>query len=119
MAKRWILDTETKGTGAQVVPLDKALAGRDTRPPIVVQERLPKPRPEPEPRKPPRFKIVDVMTRLTLAEDVGTREAVRVLEGMRSVVDVNVYVWQERDENWEQLSQGDRRRLWNLRGRSG
>jgi hypothetical protein len=27
MAKVWVLDTETKGTGAQMVPLEKALKG--------------------------------------------------------------------------------------------
>ena len=117
MSKQWVLDTETKGTGAQMVPLEKAHDGDGAHAPIVVQEPQPKPRPAPEPRGPRLFKIVDVMTRQTLAEHVGTREAVRVLEGMRSVVDVNVYVWQ-REEEWEQLSQGDRRRLWNLRGRS-
>jgi hypothetical protein len=62
--------------------------------------------------------VVDVMTRQVLADDVGTREVVRVLEGIRSVVDVNIYVWQEHEESWLQLSQGDRGRLWDLRGRS-
>ena len=38
MAKRWVLDTETKGTGANVVPLEKTLA-------------KPEP-PAPEPAKP-------------------------------------------------------------------
>lgn len=119
MAKRWVLDTETKGTGAQMVPLEKAHGGGEARGPIVVGEPQPRPAPASEARTPPRFKVVDVMTRQTLAEGVGTREAVRVLEGMRSVVDVNVYVWREREGDWLQLSQGDRRRLWNLRGRSG
>jgi hypothetical protein len=119
MAKRWVLDTETKGTGAEMVPLEKAHGGSGAEPrgPIVVREPGPAREREPEPRAPRRFKIVDVMTRQVLAEDVGTRKAVEVLEGMRSVVDVNVYVWDERREAWEQLSQGDRRRLWELRGR--
>jgi hypothetical protein len=39
MAKVWVLDTETKGTGAHVVPLEKALKGE---------------RPEDEPRARPR-----------------------------------------------------------------
>ena len=119
MAKRWVLDTETKGTGAQVVPLRGAEDGGTARETIVVQDPQPRPEKPAEPRRPRRFKVVDVMTRQTLAEGVDTREAVRVLEGMRSAVDVNVYVWQEREESWLQLSQGDRRRLWALRGRSG
>ena len=117
MSKRWVLDTETKGTGAQMVPLEKAHGGADTRPALVVRDPQPRPEKPAEPRKPPRFKVVDVMTRQVLAEGAGTRETVQVLEGMRSVVDVNVYVWDERAEDWEQLSQGDRRRLWELRGR--
>jgi hypothetical protein len=121
MAKRWILDTETKGTGAEMVPLDKARdrSGATPRGPIVVREPVPPPAKEPEARKPRRFKLVDVMTRQVLAEDVDTRKAIEVLEGLRSVVDVNAYVWDERAEAWEQLSQGDRRRLWQLRGRLG
>jgi hypothetical protein len=117
MAKRWVLDTETKGTGAEMVPLEKAHAGGDPRAPIVVRKPRERPAAEPEPRKPRRFKVVDVMTRQTLAEDVDTRKTVEVLEGMRSVVDVNVYVWDDDKDDWVQLSQGDRRRLWDLRGR--
>ena len=117
MAKRWVLDTETKGTGAEMVPLEKAHAGGEHRGPIVVRKPTPAREREPEQRKPPKFKIVDVMTRQVLAEDVGTRKAVEVLAGMRSVVDVNVYRWDERKQAWDQLSQGDRRKLWQLRDR--
>jgi len=119
MAKRWVLDTETKGTGAEMVPLDKAHSGAagDRRGPIVVREPAPPREREPEERKPPKFKIVDVMSRQVLAEDVGTRKAVEVLAEQRSVVDVNIYRWDERKQAWEQLSQGDRRKLWALRSR--
>jgi hypothetical protein len=121
LAKKWVLDTETKGTGAQMVPLDKVKerGGTGVRGTIVVKDPKPPPAKAPEPRGPRKFKIVDVMTRQVLAEDVGTRKAVDVLEGMRSVVDVNVYVWDDDGEAWLQLSQGDRRRLWALRGRRG
>jgi hypothetical protein len=119
MAKRWILDTETKGTGAQMVPLEKAHDPADANPrgPIVVREPQPHQREPERPRRPRRFKVVDVMTRQAIAEDVDTRGAVAALEGMRSVVDVNVYVWDDDGERWVQLSQGDRGRLWDLRGR--
>jgi len=121
VAKRWILDTETKGTGAQMVPLDKTHDGdaASARAPIVVREARPAAAPEPEQRGPRRFKVVDVMTRQVLAEDVDLRKTVEVLAGMRSVVDVNVYIWDENSESWQQLSQGDRRRLWALRERVG
>jgi hypothetical protein len=114
----WVLDHETKGTGAEMVPLDKARpAGGTTRGPTIVREPQPLPPKPPEPRKPPRFKIVDVMTRQVLAENVDTRTAVDVLEGIRSVVDVNVYAWRDTEGDWLQLSQHDRGTLWDLRGR--
>jgi hypothetical protein len=118
MAKRWVLDTDTKGTGAEMVPIDKA-HGSDSGPRGTIVVRDPRPAPEraPAARKPPRFKVVDVMTRQVLAEDVATRQAVEVLAGMRSVVDVNIYRWDDAKEAWEQLSQGDRRKLWDLRSR--
>ena len=117
MSKRWVLDTETKGTGAEMVPLEKAHGGADPRAPIVVREPVaPPPKPAPE-RTPRRFKVVDVMTRQTLAEDVDARGAVDALEGLRSVVDANVYTWDDGRDDWVQLSQGDRGRLWDLRGR--
>jgi hypothetical protein len=118
MTKRWVLDTDTKGTGAEMVPLEKA-RGADPGPRGTIVVRDPRPAPEREPaaRKPPRFKVVDVMTRQVLAEDVATRQAVEVLAGMRSVVDVNVYRWDDATESWQQLSQGDRRKLWALRSR--
>jgi hypothetical protein len=101
-----------------MVPLDKLRgAAGGGHAPIVVREPPPVPQKAPEPTGPRRFKIVDVMTRQVLAEDVGTREAIGVLKGARSVVDVNVYVWREQAEEWLQLSQRDRRKLWELRGR--
>ena len=118
MSRKWVLDTETKGTGAQMVPLDKAHAAAGTRAPIVVREQPPAPPKEAAPAGPRRYKVVDVMTRQVLAEDVDLRTAVDALRGARSVVDVNVYVWQESDDAWFQLSQGDRRRLWALRDRA-
>jgi len=118
MRKVWVLDTETKGTGAQMVPLDKveekaASAGRA----VIVPRERPAPEEKPAgPKAPPRFKLVDVMTRQVLAEGAGTREAVDVLRGLRSVVDVSVYVWDERTDTWRPLSMGERKALWNLRG---
>ena len=117
VSKRWVLDTETKGTGAQMVPLEKTRDDGEGRAPIVVRDQAPRPEKPAEPRKPPRFKVVDVMTRQVLAEGADTRATVELLEGMRSVVDVNVYVWRDWEGDWQQLSQGDRRRLWAMRGR--
>jgi hypothetical protein len=116
--RAWVLDHETKGTGAQMLPLEKVhTPAGTTRAAVVVREPPPLPEKPVEPAGPRRFKVVDVMTRRVLAEDVGLRTAVDVLEEARSVVDVNVYVWREPAQEWLQLSQRDRRKLWELRGR--
>ena len=75
MARIWVLDTETKGTGAQMVPLDRVLekpgpSGEPFFVPPKPRPREPKP---PEPRAPRRFRIVDVVTRQVLADDVPAR----------------------------------------------
>jgi hypothetical protein len=119
MGKTWVLDTETKGTGAQMVPLEKVLrepAGKPARRPV--PHAPPKPARAPEPAKPPRFKVVDVMTRDVLAEGAGTRATVAALDGVRSIVDVAIYVWSDRAEKWQLLSFAESKMLWNLRGRA-
>ncbi|MBN1529786.1 MAG: hypothetical protein JW895_12030 [Thermoleophilaceae bacterium] len=45
MAKRWVLDTETKGTGANMVPLEKKLAKPEP------------PAPSPAPPPPPKRRL--------------------------------------------------------------
>ena len=116
MAKTWILDTETKGTGANMVPLDRVTKRSSVAEPVYVPREPARPR---EPQEPPAkaphtFKIVDVMTRRTLAEGAGTRAAVEVLADVRSVVDVNVYIWDEDRADWRLLPFADRRALWEL-----
>lgn len=115
-ANLWVLDTHTKGTGANMVPLERVLKhGSDTVPGFVLPERR---RPEPgpaEPRKPYRFKVVDLMTRQALADDVNARTAVEVLGGVRSIVDVTVYVWDDADEGWRRLTFGETKALWDQR----
>ena len=61
----WVLDTETKGTGAQMVPLDSVVKKPErVREPPVVRKRRAKPAPEPPARRPRRFRVVDIATRL-------------------------------------------------------
>jgi hypothetical protein len=55
------------------------------------------------------------MTRETLADDADARSAVRTLGGVRSVVDVNVFVWQPKSERWRLLALEEKRRLWERR----
>lgn len=117
MGKVWILDTETKGTGANMVPLDRVL--RKPSSDAVEGFALPalKP-PEPvpaEPRAPRQFKVVDVVTREVLAEGADARATIRLLEQVRSIVDVTIWVWQT--DRWRLLSLEDARALWEYRGR--
>jgi hypothetical protein len=119
MGRIWVLDTETKGTGARMVPLDKV--ERKPQPssePFFVPPK-PKPR-EPEPAEPPaprRFKVTDVATRAVLADEATAREAVQALQDVRSIVDVSVSVWEPGEDRWRLLTLGEQRKLWDLRSR--
>ena len=122
MAKIWVLDTETKGTGANMVPLDKVLkkpAPADER---LLRVRRPKPVDEPsEPESPDvpephRFRIVDVMTRQMLVDDADARATVAVLEDTRSVVDVLIDVWEPDTGEWRRLTLSEQKALWGFRG---
>ena len=112
----WVLDTHTKGTGANMVPLDRVLKhGSDTVPGFVLPERR-RPEPEPpEPKRPYRFKVVDLMTQQVLAEDVDARTTTDVLGGVRSIVDVTLYVWDPDAERWRRLTFGESKALWDQR----
>ena len=110
--KVWVLDTETKGTGAQMVPLDTSV--KQGARPSVVRERPERPEPEPGSRAPRLFKVVDVMTREVLAEGAGTRDTVAVLRERRSVVDVSVHVWEPGAGRWQPLTQREQKMLWDL-----
>jgi hypothetical protein len=119
MAKTWVLDTGTKGTGASVVPLEHAQQQPRSADELSVVhlKRAPKRRPEPAPRRPRQFKITDVMTRETLAEDVDTRSALQVLRGVRHNADVHVYVDDPGRGSWRLLSLNEQRALWDARDR--
>jgi hypothetical protein len=114
MATRWVLDSQTKGTGATMVPLESVLTKPGTStsvPGFNLPDRKPPAAAEP-PARTHQFRIVDVMTRRVLAEGVNAREAVRVLGGVRSIVDVNISVWDPDGERWRMLSFAERRTLW-------
>src|SRR5438270_6086664 len=82
MGSVWVLHTETKGTGATMVPLD-SVTKRSRTPERVSVPRKPRRRqpPEPEPSAPRSFRIVDVMSREALADDVSGPEAIEALSG--------------------------------------
>jgi hypothetical protein len=118
MGTTWVLDTSTKGTGATMVPLDDVLRkpSKQAQPLFVPPPRRPKAEPAPEPRRPRSFKIVDVVTREVLTEGSDARTAIEILNGVRSIVDVHVYVWQPTTEKWRLLTFEERRLLWDSRG---
>jgi hypothetical protein len=117
MAKIWKLDTETKGTGAAVVPLRPERPREDAqREPIYVPPK-PRPRPEPEaePRAPRRFRVMDVETRRLLADGADLRTTLDVLADVRSSVDVRVEVLQRHSGRWRALTLVEQRGLWERR----
>jgi hypothetical protein len=117
MAKVWILDTSTKGTGATMVPLDSILRkpGGHVEP-IYVPPPTPPREPAPEqPRAPRRFRVIDVRSREILAEDVPAPAAIDVLRDVRSIVDVTVYVLEPDEARWRLLTFDEQRLLWSLR----
>ena len=115
MATTWVLHTETKGTGANMVPLESVTTRTATPEPVSVP-RKPQPRKPraPKPRAPRRFRVVDVMTRQHLLDDGGATDAIAVLKDVRSTVDVNVYVWQEDSARWRPLTFGEQRVMFEL-----
>jgi hypothetical protein len=119
----WVLDTETKGTGAEMVPLErleerKRLKGERERLRVIGPKTAEEAAAEPELQEGPRrFRIVDVRSRRTLAEDADLTEALEALRGVGSVVDVNVFVSEGGQPSWRPLSMSERRTLWNFRDR--
>ena len=104
-----------------MVPLEKVLKKRGAEPALNLVKLGPDA--DPDPAAPPaesqprRFKIVDLMTRETIAEDATTQETLEQLARVRSIVDVNVYVWQPRAQRWRLLTLDEERALWASRRR--
>ncbi len=118
MATRWVLHTETKGTGAQLIPLEREKERKRLRAVEPIFSRRPARRaPEadaPGPRTPRRFRVVDLMTRQVLVDGADAHAAIDVLGQVRSIVDVNVYVWQKDDARWRLLTLDEKRAMWEL-----
>ena len=119
MGRKWVLDLDPSGTGAEMRPLDSVLRKPKPKPDLGLVRRKPQPLPEPkpEPRKSRRFKVVDVMTGVVMAEDASTRATVDLLGEVRAVGDVRIYVWSDEGARWRLLTLAEQRKLWALRGR--
>jgi hypothetical protein len=119
MAKTWLLDTETKGTGAHVVPLEKARKRprKERELSTVTLERPPRPGKAPEPDAGPlTFKVLDIRSGQVLGEGIDARATVEVLEEIGSVVDVRIYAWDQKSARWRLLKLEEQRALWQFRG---
>jgi len=123
----WVLDTETKGTGAEMVPLEK-LQERKRRSPGAFRTTVLRRRPAederptapaPEPRAPRRFRVVGVISGEVVADDVHSREAIDALRTFSSPLDVRIYVWEPEDEGWRPLTLGEKKALWAFRDAGG
>ena len=120
MAKVWVLDTETKGTGAQMVPLEKTLRQPAAEPERRRARPVPKParrEKPPEPAAPRRFRVIDARSRQVLAEDANAPETLELLRDVEQPVDVSVYVWEPKPEEWRLLIGREKALLWELRRR--
>ena len=98
-----------------MVPLESVEKRASVVEPVFVPRKPAKPveTAPPHPREPRRFRVVDLMTRQELADGVLAQEALDVLRNARSIVDVNVYVWQEERERWRPLTFAERRVMWD------
>jgi hypothetical protein len=99
-----------------MVPFERETKRSSAMEPVFVPRKPVRPRePQaPPPRTPREFRIIDVMTRQTLADGATAREAVDVLGGVRSLVDVEVYIWDEQRARWRLLAVSEQRAMWEL-----
>jgi hypothetical protein len=124
MAKKWVLETHTKGTGANIVPLDTDTeqdtpdAPREREVQWIHPPTNPRPPKAPEPRAPRRFRVVEITTHRVLADDADARAALAALRDVRSVVDVAISVWDPEHDRWRLLTHGEQKALWEMRGRA-
>jgi hypothetical protein len=126
MAKIWVLETHTKGTGANIVPLEEGAsapadaATREREPLFVPRKPAPKPSAPPPPKAPSRFRVVEVTTGRVLAEDAGVRATVELLrDEVASITDIAIWTWSARHGRYVLLTHREQRRLWELRDRVG
>src|SRR4051812_45910712 len=111
MAKTWVLDSETKGTGAHIAPLPAGHGERARQAELALVQlaRPPRRRAAPEAPVKASFKVTDVLSGAVLGEDLDARSAVQALARMRSALDARVWVRHGASSRWRMLSLGDTR----------
>jgi len=123
MAKVWVLDTETKGTCAEMVPLEKVLERKRSAPDggrasVLRRRRDPgadtagAAGPPPAEREPPRFRLVNVITRQVLGEDLRPAELLDLLGDVPSIVDVHIFVRDRDSGDWRPLTFAEKKVAW-------
>lgn len=100
-----------------MVPLKRAEVRADGTAPLMVSPKRERPPRAPAPVAPRRFRVTDAMSRRVLADDMSLAAAVALLEGMRRLMDVDIYVWEPKPARWKLLSRGEQQALWDFRGR--
>ena len=125
MPRTWYLDTETKGTGAHVAPLDRARERRPEKDELDLVTFKVSPAHVGSSASadvalcghaPLAFKVLDVMTSRVLAEGVDARAVVDLFEGFSSLVDVRIYARPRGAQRWRLLGVDELRVLWSFRG---
>ena len=105
--RTWILDTETKGTGAQMVPLDKVVKQPESPGQAALraaQARQPKPPPEAGPAPAAALQGRRPLQPRGPRRGHRSRATLDLLAGIRSSVDVNVSVWEPSTDAWRLLT---------------
>ena len=117
MAKTWVLETHTKGTGANIVPLDESAPAEqgEHEPPFVPRRSAPRAPAPPPPKAPSKFKVVEVTTGRVLVQGAGVRATVERLRDVAGITDVAIWTWSERHGRYVLLTHREQRTLWDLR----
>jgi hypothetical protein len=121
VAKTWVLDSETKGTGASVVPLERVLRRASAERELALVKLTPSggkaPAPTAQAPAALRFRVVDVLNGKELGRDLSTREALARLAQMSSALDARVYTWIPGASRWRLLTLEEHRLMWRFRAR--
>jgi hypothetical protein len=59
--------------------------------------------------------VIDALSRELLADDAGLAQTIEVLGGVRQQVDVSVYVWEPKADDWRLLTRRELGLLWDRR----